>query len=191
MGRQVGPAGGRTIRQGLAGTGRQQCRHRHTVGRPRPGGPGDRVLGGRNRRQRCTTLRRLIVHTSVAEDLVDRIIAAYRQLPVGDPAADGTLVGPLIHETAYRDMVSALDRARADGGEVIGGDRQEIGGPAGGTPTMWRPPSSACRHRPMSSTTRLSPHSLRRDIRDFRRSRSAQQRCTAGTFVCGVHHRRT
>ena len=96
--------------------------------------------------QRCTTLRRLIVHTSVAEDLVDRIVAAYRQLPVGDPAAGGTLVGPLIHGTAYRDMVSALDRARADGGEVIGGDRQEIGGPAGGNayyvaPAVVRMPS--------------------------------------------------
>ena len=69
--------------------------------------------------QRCTTLRRLIVHRSIADSLVERIVSAYRQLPVGDPAADGTLVGPLIHETAYRDMVGALDRARAEGGEVV------------------------------------------------------------------------
>lgn len=81
--------------------------------------------------QRCTTLRRLIVHSSVADELVNRIIAAYRQLPIGDPAADGTLVGPLIHETAYRDMVNALDRARADGGEVTGGHRHDVGGAAG------------------------------------------------------------
>jgi aldehyde dehydrogenase (NAD+) len=74
--------------------------------------------------QRCTTLRRLIVHSSVADELVDRIINAYRQLPIGDPAADGTLVGPLIHETAYRDMVRALEQARADGGEVFGGERR-------------------------------------------------------------------
>ena len=73
--------------------------------------------------QRCTTLRRLIVHSSVADELVERIAAAYRSLPIGDPAADGTLVGPLIHETAYRDMVGALEQARADGGEVIGGER--------------------------------------------------------------------
>ena len=78
--------------------------------------------------QRCTTLRRLIVHTSVADALVERITAAYRTLPVGDPAADGTLVGPLIHETAYRDMVGALEQARADGGEVIGGQRRPVGG---------------------------------------------------------------
>jgi aldehyde dehydrogenase (NAD+) len=77
--------------------------------------------------QRCTTLRRLIVHSSVADALVDRIVAAYRQLPVGDPSADGTLVGPLIHETAYRDMVGALEQARSDGGVVTGGERHHIG----------------------------------------------------------------
>ena len=46
--------------------------------------------------QRCTTLRRVIVHRSVADELVERIVAAYATLPIGDPAADGTLVGPLI-----------------------------------------------------------------------------------------------
>jgi aldehyde dehydrogenase (NAD+) len=76
--------------------------------------------------QRCTTLRRLIVHSSIADELVGRIVNAYHQLPVGDPAVDGTLVGPLIHETAYRDMVRALEQARADGGEVFGGERQDV-----------------------------------------------------------------
>jgi aldehyde dehydrogenase (NAD+) len=77
--------------------------------------------------QRCTTLRRLIVHSSVADELVERIVTAYRQLPIGDPGAEGTLVGPLIHETAYRDMVGALEQARADGGEVFGGERRDVG----------------------------------------------------------------
>jgi aldehyde dehydrogenase (NAD+) len=79
--------------------------------------------------QRCTSLRRLIVHRSVADDLVDRVASAFAQLPIGDPAAPGTLVGPLIHETAYRDMVGALEQARADGGEVIGGGRHDEGHP--------------------------------------------------------------
>ena len=61
--------------------------------------------------QRCTSLRRLIVHRSVADLVVERVAAAYRQLPIGDPSAPGTLVGPLIHETAYRDMVGALEQA--------------------------------------------------------------------------------
>jgi aldehyde dehydrogenase (NAD+) len=77
--------------------------------------------------QRCTSLRRLIVHRSVADDVVARVVSACRQLPIGDPSAQGTLVGPLIHETAYRDMVGALEQARADGGEVIDGDRRHRG----------------------------------------------------------------
>jgi aldehyde dehydrogenase (NAD+) len=77
--------------------------------------------------QRCTSLRRLIVHRSVADEVVSRVVAACRQLPIGDPSAPNTLIGPLVHETAYRDMVGALEQARADGGEVIGGDRQDVG----------------------------------------------------------------
>ncbi|OBF84532.1 aldehyde dehydrogenase [Mycobacterium sp. 852002-51163_SCH5372311] len=79
--------------------------------------------------QRCTSLRRLIVHRSVADSVVKGVAGAFRQLPIGDPSAPGTLVGPLIHETAYRDMVGALEQARADGGEVIGGERQQIDPP--------------------------------------------------------------
>jgi aldehyde dehydrogenase (NAD+) len=77
--------------------------------------------------QRCTTLRRVIAHTSVVDTLVERITAAYRTLPIGDPSAEGTLVGPLIHERSYRDMVGALEKARADGGEVVGGERVDSG----------------------------------------------------------------
>ncbi len=77
--------------------------------------------------QRCTSLRRLIVHRSVADDVVARVVDAYRRLPIGNPLADDTLVGPLIHETAYRDMVGALQQARSDGGVVIGGQRCEMG----------------------------------------------------------------
>jgi aldehyde dehydrogenase (NAD+) len=79
--------------------------------------------------QRCTSLRRLIVHRSLADEVVRRIAAACGQLPVGDPSTPGTLIGPLIHETAYRDMVAALEQARADGGEVVGGDRRRVGEP--------------------------------------------------------------
>jgi aldehyde dehydrogenase (NAD+) len=80
--------------------------------------------------QRCTSLRRLIVHRSVVDDVVARIVSACRQLPIGDPSAPGTLVGPLIHETAYRDMVGALEQARADGGEVVDGQRRQVGLPS-------------------------------------------------------------
>ena len=77
--------------------------------------------------QRCTTLRRVIAHTSIAEELCRRVAAAYASLPIGDPSTEGNLVGPLIHARAYRDMVGALEAARADGGEVIGGHRHDVG----------------------------------------------------------------
>ena len=73
--------------------------------------------------QRCTTLRRVIAHHSVVDTLVQRIVTAYQSLPVGDPSAEGTLIGPLIHERSYRDMVGALEQARTEGGEVTGGER--------------------------------------------------------------------
>jgi aldehyde dehydrogenase (NAD+) len=75
--------------------------------------------------QRCTTLRRLIVHRDIAEEVVDRLTAAYRKLPVGDPFDGGTLVGPLITAAAYDTMRQALGRAEADGGTVlVGGGRR-------------------------------------------------------------------
>jgi aldehyde dehydrogenase (NAD+) len=74
--------------------------------------------------QRCTSLRRLIVHQDVADALVDKVVAAYRRLPVGNPFEAGTLVGPLVNEKAYRALQAALADVRADGGEVlVGGDR--------------------------------------------------------------------
>ncbi|MBL8658797.1 MAG: aldehyde dehydrogenase family protein [Rhodospirillales bacterium] len=72
--------------------------------------------------QRCTTLRRLIVHESIADDVVRRLRLAYAGLAVGDPRADGTVVGPLIDARARTAMERALAQARSDGGLVFGGD---------------------------------------------------------------------
>ncbi|MCE5292110.1 MAG: aldehyde dehydrogenase family protein [Nocardiaceae bacterium] len=71
--------------------------------------------------QRCTTLRRVIVHESIADELVGRISQVYGRLPIGDPFADGTLVGPLIDGNAYANMTKALDSAVAQGGEILAG----------------------------------------------------------------------
>ncbi len=73
--------------------------------------------------QRCTTLRRLIVHEDVHGALVGRLSEAYATIPIGSPLEDGTLVGPLIDSEAYRRMQAALLAAAADGGEVTGGER--------------------------------------------------------------------
>jgi aldehyde dehydrogenase (NAD+) len=73
--------------------------------------------------QRCTTLRRLIVHESIHDELVANLKAVYRDLPLGDPLKAGTLVGPLIDAAAFRNMSHALEQAKAQGGKVTGGDR--------------------------------------------------------------------
>jgi len=78
--------------------------------------------------QRCTTLRRLFVHEDVAEALITRLKAAYASVPVGDPRAEGTLVGPLIDEEAFTAMQIALTEAKAAGGVVHGGERVDLPG---------------------------------------------------------------
>lgn len=74
--------------------------------------------------QRCTTARRLIVHESLHDVFLERLIAAYRSLPIGDPWKNGVLVGPLIHEAAVDQMLAALEAAKAQGGEVVCGGRR-------------------------------------------------------------------
>jgi aldehyde dehydrogenase (NAD+) len=73
--------------------------------------------------QRCTSLRRLIAHESVADELFTRLERAYATVPVGDPREPGTLCGPLITRDAFERQQAALERARADGGRVSGGER--------------------------------------------------------------------
>ena len=82
--------------------------------------------------QRCTSLRRLIVHRSLHGELRSRLRRAYASLPVGDPRDARTLVGPLIDAAALEAMDGALAMARAQGGEVWGGGRVTEGVPAGG-----------------------------------------------------------
>jgi aldehyde dehydrogenase (NAD+) len=73
--------------------------------------------------QRCTTLRRLIVHESVYDQLVAGLTKVYAGLPIGDPLVDGVLVGPLIDTAAMGRMERALEQAKMDGGVVHGGSR--------------------------------------------------------------------
>jgi len=73
--------------------------------------------------QRCTTLRRLIVHRSVYDALLQRLASVYARLAVGDPLSEATLVGPLIDGHAFEAMQSALASARALGATVHFGER--------------------------------------------------------------------
>ncbi|MBS1869325.1 MAG: aldehyde dehydrogenase family protein [Actinobacteria bacterium] len=76
--------------------------------------------------QRCTTMRRLIVHEDVADRLVERLCRIFEQLRIGDPFDDATLVGPLINEASYAAMRSALEQAVADGGAILTGGGRRV-----------------------------------------------------------------
>jgi aldehyde dehydrogenase (NAD+) len=71
----------------------------------------------------------LIVHESIADQLMEKLLSAYDQLSIGNPLATSTLVGPLIDEDAYEKMRAAMSSAQAQGGVVHGGERMtnEIG----------------------------------------------------------------
>jgi aldehyde dehydrogenase (NAD+) len=94
--------------------------------------------------QRCTTLRRLLVHEDVAEALTARLTAAYATLPIGDPREAGVLVGPLIDEAAGAAFDRALEQAVEQGGEVlVGGGRAEIDGGVYVRPAIVRMPGQS------------------------------------------------
>jgi len=76
--------------------------------------------------QRCTTLRRLIVHESVYNQLIPRLKQVYGSVSIGDPRESGTLVGPLIDSHASDAMQSALNSARSQGATLTGGERIDI-----------------------------------------------------------------
>ena len=82
--------------------------------------------------QRCTSLRRLFVHESVAAALFPRLARAYTNLSVGDPRDDGVLVGPLIDAAAFAAHQAALAEAVADGGRIHGGEAVVVPGAEGG-----------------------------------------------------------
>ena len=74
--------------------------------------------------QRCTSTRRIIVHESIREELVRRLVAAYQDIGIGDPRDGGTLMGPLVTQDAVDDMENAIVRIEQEGGEILsGGDR--------------------------------------------------------------------
>jgi aldehyde dehydrogenase (NAD+) len=74
--------------------------------------------------QRCTSLRRLIVHSSIKAQLLDKVVSAYSSLAIGNPLDSQTLVGPLIDQASYEALVQSIEQAKAQGGKVLtGGER--------------------------------------------------------------------
>ena len=74
--------------------------------------------------QRCTSARRIIAQKNIVGDLTDRLLKAYASVPIGDPLDDATLMGPLVNENEVKDMMSALEQVKAQGGEILCGGRR-------------------------------------------------------------------
>jgi aldehyde dehydrogenase (NAD+) len=155
--------------------------------------------------QRCTSLRRLIAHESIADELRDRILSVYTKLAIGDPKRDDVLVGPLIDEAAFKAMEAALNTAREQGGKVHGGGRVTKDVPPGGfyvRPALveigpdativqqetFAPILYLMRYRELDEAIRihndvpqgLSSAILTRDVRE------AELFCSAGGSDCGI-----
>ncbi len=71
--------------------------------------------------QRCTSTRRIIIHESIRDTLVRRLVTAYDQISIGNPAAPDTLCGPLINQAAVAEMQAALARVKSEGGKILYG----------------------------------------------------------------------
>jgi len=77
--------------------------------------------------QRCTTTRRLFLQKGIAGRMTDALVAAYKQVPIGNPLDEHTLMGPLVNKRAVEDMMEGLATVRQQGGEIIYGGKQ-LGG---------------------------------------------------------------
>ncbi|HPI09555.1 MAG TPA: aldehyde dehydrogenase family protein [Catalimonadaceae bacterium] len=78
--------------------------------------------------QRCTSTRRLIVHSSRYEEVKNRMVEAYKKLPIGNPLDENYLVGPLVDKAAESAFFNALEKVQAEGGKlIIGGEKVETG----------------------------------------------------------------
>ncbi len=71
--------------------------------------------------QRCTSTRRIIMHKSISSKLTDALVNAYKQVRIGDPIDENTLMGPVVNKQAITDMFNAIEKAVEQGGEVICG----------------------------------------------------------------------
>jgi aldehyde dehydrogenase (NAD+) len=77
--------------------------------------------------QRCTTTRRLFLQRGIAHRITEALVSAYKQVKIGDPLEQATLMGPLVNRRAVDDMLDGLRRIREQGGEVLSGGEHVMG----------------------------------------------------------------
>ena len=74
--------------------------------------------------QRCTSTRRIIAHRAIRDQLVERLVAAYETIKIGDPRKSETLMGPLVTHAAVKDMQNAIVKIKEEGGQILCGGEQ-------------------------------------------------------------------
>jgi len=83
--------------------------------------------------QRCTSLRRLFLHSSIHDEFLLRLVTVYKTLVIGDPRDENNICGPLVDEMALQRMLNSIEKAEQRGGVLLyGGERITEGVPAGG-----------------------------------------------------------
>ena len=92
--------------------------------------------------QRCTSTRRIIVHKDISAKLTERLVNAYKQVNIGDPLDEKTLMGPLVYQNSVEEMFDALEKIKADGGQILtGGKMRPDLGPNFVEPTIVKMPA--------------------------------------------------
>jgi len=74
--------------------------------------------------QRCTSLRRIILHESLYDAFVERMVSAYPKLKIGNPLEDGTLVGPLHSKQSVKNYLDGLEEIKKQGGKILYGGKK-------------------------------------------------------------------
>ena len=74
-------------------------------------------------RDSCTTTRRLIAHSSIVDELINRVMGEYANVTIGDPLDTNVLMGPMVNEEAVNNMVKAVQKAQDSGGTLLYGGK--------------------------------------------------------------------
>jgi aldehyde dehydrogenase (NAD+) len=83
--------------------------------------------------QRCTSTRRILVHEKIYDEFLQKLIDAYKSIPIGDPLNSDILMGPLVNQATMDIMLAAIEKIKAAGGKIIyGGEPITVKGYEGG-----------------------------------------------------------
>ena len=139
--------------------------------------------------QRCTSTRRLIIHESIYDVFLKKLVANYSKVRIGDPLDPATLMGPLIDEGAVADYEAAIKAAKEQGGRVLYGGK--VLEPPFGHRLLRRADHRRDRQRRADRADRdLRAHPLRHEVPRLRRGAGPAQRRAAGAVVGHLHRQR-